>query len=225
MRASGNQSGEVRHVNQVERANFVGDLAHAREVDEARIGAASADDQLRLLALSDLLQIVVVDGLGFLRHAVGNDLVGLAGKVQRMTMREVSAMREVQSQNGVARLDDRGIGGHVGRRSRVRLHVGVLGAEELLGAVARQVLHHVGEFASAVIPFAGIAFGVLVGEDRAGRFQHGLAHKVLRGDQLQAFVLAALFVLDGLRDLRINFGQRAFHWICFHDCVLPWCTD
>ena len=138
-----------------------------------------------------------------------------------MAVREVPAMREVQSENGVAGLDDRGVGGHVGGGSRVRLHVGVLGAEELLGAVARQVLHHVGEFASTVIALAGIAFGILVGEDRAGRFQHGLADKILRGDQLQAFVLAALFVLNRLRDVRINFSQRPFHWICFHDCVLP----
>ena len=89
----------------------------------------------------------------------------------------------------------------------MRLHVGVLGAEELLGAVARQVLDHVGELASAVVALAGIALGVLVGEDRAGGFQHGFADKVLRGDQLQTFVLAALFVLDGLRDLGINFRQ------------------
>ncbi len=176
---------------------------------------------LGLLALGDLLQVVVVDGLGFLGHAVRNDLVGLAGKVQRMTVREVSAMRQVQSENGVARLNDRGVSSHVGGRTRVRLHVGVLGAEELLGAIARQVLHHVGELASAVIALAGIALGVLVGEDRAGGFQHGFADKVLRGDQLQAFVLATFFVLDGLRDLGINFRQRAFHWIYFHDCVLP----
>ena len=194
------------------------------EVDESRIGAAAADDELWPLALGDSLQIVVIDGLGFLGHAVGNDLVGLAGKVQRMAVREVSAMREIQAKDGVAGLNDRGVGGHVGGRSRMRLHVGMLSAKELLGAVARQVLDHVGEFASAVIALAGIAFGVLVGEDRACRLKHGFAHEVLRGDQLQAFVLAPLFVFDGLRNFRINFRQRPLHRIYVHDSVLPACT-
>src|ERR1035438_4178747 len=108
-----------------------------------------------------------------------------------MPVREVSAMREVQSENGVPRLNDRGVSGHVGGGTGVRLHVGVLGAEQLLGAVACQVLHYVGKFASAVIALAGIAFGVLVGEDGASRLQLGLADKVFRSDKLQAFVLAA----------------------------------
>ena len=191
----------------IERANLVGNLAHAREVDDARIGAAAADDQLGLLALGNLLQFVVVDGFGFLGHAVGDDLVGLAGEVQLMSVREVAAVREVQAQDGVAGLDDGRIGRHVGRRAGVRLHVGVLGAEELLGAIARQVLHHVGELASAVVALAGIAFGVLVGEDRARGFQHGFADEVFGGDQLQAFVLAAFFVLDGIGYFGINFRQ------------------
>ena len=33
MHASGDQSGEVRHVHQVDGADFVGDLAHAGEVE------------------------------------------------------------------------------------------------------------------------------------------------------------------------------------------------
>ncbi len=219
MRASGNQSGEVRHVDQVQRANFVGDLAHAREVDDARIRAAAADDQLRPLALGNLFQLVVIDGLGFFGHAVGNDLVGLAGEVQRMSVREVSAVRQVQAQDGVAGLDDGCVRRHVRGRAGVRLHVGVLGAEQLLGAVARQVLDHIGELASPVIALAGIAFGILVGEDRARRLQHGFAHKVFRGDQLQPFMLTALFVLDRLRDIGISFRQRTLHRIVIHDSV------
>jgi hypothetical protein len=95
----------------------------------------------------------------------------------------------------------------------------MLGAKELFGTVARQVLHYVGILASAVIALAGIAFGILIGEDRAGRFQHGLAHKVFRGDQLQTFVLTALFIFDSLRDLRVGFRQRTFQRIVSHDLV------
>ena len=107
--------------------------------------------------------------------------------------------------------DDGGVGGHVGRGAGVRLDVGVLGAEELLGALAGEVLDHVGEFASAVVALAGIAFGILVGEDRAGGFEHGLADKVLRGDQLETFVLAVLLVGNGLGDLGVHRTERTRH--------------
>ena len=89
------------------------------------------------------------------------------------------------------------VGGLIGLRSGVRLHVDVFGAEELLGAVARQVLDDVGEFAAAVVALAGIAFGVLVGEDAAGGFEHRFGGEVLAGDQLELGVLALGFVLDG----------------------------
>ena len=214
------KSGKVRHVDQVDRAHFVGNLPHAGEVDDARISAAAADDQLRPLALGNLLQLVVIDGLGFFGNAVGNDLVGLAGEVQRMSVRKVTAVREIQSQHGIARLNHRSVRRHVGGRAGVRLHVGMLGAEELFGAIARQILHHVGELASAVVTLTGISLGILVGEDRAHRLQHGLAHEILRGDQLQPFMLPPLFVFDGFGNLRIDFRQRALHRIAIHDSVL-----
>src|SRR3974390_2555336 len=75
MYAAGNQSGEVRHVHQVERTDLVGDLAHAGGGDEAGIRAAATDDELRAMFFRQLLDFVVVDGLGFLGHAVRHDLV------------------------------------------------------------------------------------------------------------------------------------------------------
>ena len=49
----------------------------------------------------------------------------------------------------------------------------------------------VDELAAAVVALARIAFGVLVGQHRAGGFEHGAADEVLRGDQLEAVVLPA----------------------------------
>ena len=126
-----------------------------------------------------------------------------------MTVGEMSAMGEVQSENGIARLQHGCIGFHVGLRSRMRLHVGVFGAEELFGAVARQVLDHVGVLASAVVALAGIAFRIFVGEYRAHRFEHRFANEILGGDQLQSVVLAAGFVVDGGGNIGIGSRQRA----------------
>jgi hypothetical protein len=84
-------------------------------------------------------------------------------------------------------------------------------AEQFLGAIARQVFDDIGPFAAAVVAFAGIAFGVLVGEDAAGGFQHGLRDEVLAGDQFQLRVLALGFVENGLIDIGIHLGQRPRH--------------
>src|ERR1051326_302451 len=113
-----------------------------------------------------------------------------------MPMGEMPTMRQVQSENSVARLDDCSIRRHVRLRSRMWLHVRVLRAEQLLRTVACQVLDNVGIFASAVISLSRIPLGVLVRKHRAHGFKDGFADKVLRRDEFQALMLAANFVVD-----------------------------
>ena len=151
MDAAGDEAGEVGHVDDEQRAGLVGDVAHAGEVEDARIGAASADDDLGLFAQGDGFELVVVDGFGVFADVVGDDLVELAGEVELVAVGEVAAVGEVEAEDGVAGLEDGHVGGGVGLRAGVGLHVGVLGAEELFGAVAGEVLDDVGEFASAVV--------------------------------------------------------------------------
>ncbi len=78
MHAACDQAGKVRHVHQIERANFVGDLPHAREINDARISAAAADNHLGTFFLGKLFQVIVIDGLGFLGYAVGDDAISLS---------------------------------------------------------------------------------------------------------------------------------------------------
>ncbi len=132
-----------------------------------------------------------------------------------MAVRQVAAVRQIHAHDGVAGLQHGRVGGLIGLRSGMRLHVGMLGAEQLLGAVARQVLHDVGELAAAVIALAGIAFGVLVGEHAAGGFEHRFGGEVLAGDQLQTGVLALRFVLDRLVNFGVHLGKRSGHALLF----------
>src|SRR5947199_4209401 len=126
-----------------------------------------------------------------------------------MTVREVAAMREVETKYGIAWLQHSRIGFHVGLRSRVGLHISVLGAEKFFGALARQILHNVSEFTTPVIAFARISFGVFIREHRAHGFQHCFADEVLRGDQLQALVLPPDFVVYRVRHLRSTSNSGA----------------
>jgi hypothetical protein len=219
--ATGHQTGKVRHVHQVDCSDLVGDLAHPGKINNPRVGAAAADDQLRAFLLGELFQVVVIDGFSFLGHAVGDNAIGLAGKIQMMTMSKVSAMSEVEAENGIPGLNNRRVRRHVRLRPRVRLDVGVFCAKQFLGTVARQVFHYVSEFATAVIALCGIPLGIFVCKHRAHRFKYGLADEVLRGDQFQAVVLAANFIVDRSGDFGIDFVQRARHAVLSFHCAPP----
>ena len=97
----------------------------------------------------------------------------------------MAALVESHGEDRVARFQERLIDRHVGVGPTVGLHVGVVGAEERGEATPGQVLHFVDDLVAAVVATAGIALGVLVGEDRAGRSEHGRRREVLTGDQLQ----------------------------------------
>ena len=83
------------------------------------------------------------------------------------------------------------------------LHIGVLRTEELLGAVAGEVLHHVHILAAAVIALAGIALCVFIGQVGAHRRQHSIADKVLGRNQLDVLALTGQLVAHGCAKLGV----------------------
>jgi hypothetical protein len=83
-------------------------------------------------------ELVVVDPLVVLAHAVGDDGVQLAGKVERVAMGQVSTVREVHPQDRVAGLQQREVHRHIRLGAGMRLHVRMVGAEQLLRARNRQ---------------------------------------------------------------------------------------
>ena len=137
-------------------------------------------------------------------------------------MGQVTAVREVQPEDGVARLQQRHERSRIGLRSGVRLHVRMFGAEYLLRAVARDVLHHIGVFAAAVVALAWVAFSVLVREDRTRGLQYRARDKVLARDHLQAFVLAENFILNQCRNFGVDDGKRGVQVNRHITLILRW---
>ena len=118
-----------------QRADFVGHLAGtARSRSTRGYALAPAMISFGLCSRASRSQLVVVDPLVVLADAVGDDVEVLAREVERMAVRQVPAVGEVHAEDRVAGLERREEHRHVGLRARVRLHVGVLGAEERLGA-------------------------------------------------------------------------------------------
>ena len=101
----------------------------------------------------------------------------------------------------------REVDGHVRLRAGVRLDVRVLGAEERLRAVDRELLDLVDDLAAAVVAPPRIALGVLVRRHAADGLEHRRPREVLGRDQLDLAALALELAPEERRDLGIDLGE------------------
>ena len=124
-------------------------------------------------------------------------------------MRQVAAGGEAHAQHRVAWLQQRQEHRLVGLGAGMRLHIGEGAAEQLPGAVDRQVLRHVDVDTPAVVAAAGITLGIFVGQHRALRLQHGGGDNILRRDQFDAVLLAVQLGSDGGGKFGVGLRQRS----------------
>ena len=157
--------------------------------------------------LRDPQDVVVVDHVRLARDAVVDDVVEAAREVDLEPVREVAAVRELEREDRVARLERREVDGHVRDRARVRLHVRVVGAEELLRPVDRERLDLVDDLAAAVVALARVALRVLVRRDAADRLEHARPREVLGGDELDLVSLPLELAAEQVGDLGIDLRE------------------
>ncbi len=148
------------------------------------------------MLLGQALDLGIVDQ-ALLVDAVLDGVVQLAGGGHGGAVGQVAAVSQAHAEDGVTGFDQRQVHGRVGLGTGVRLDVGVIGAEQLLGAIDGQLLDHVDVFATAVVALVGIAFGVLVCEHRTLGFHDRRAGVVFRSDQLDVIFLTLGFLLHG----------------------------
>ena len=172
MGATSDQAGEVGGVEQEQRADLVGDGPERLRVEAPRVGRRAGDDQLRVVLERQVAQLVEVDPLVARRDAVLHEPVDDGAGVDLGAVGQVPAVVEAEAEHRVTRIEQRLVGAHVGVGPGVRLHVGVLGVEQRLGALDGDRLDLVDDLVAAVVPLAGVALRVLVGEHRADGAQH-----------------------------------------------------
>ena len=63
--------------------------------------------------------------------------------------------------------------------------------------------------AAAIIALSGITFGIVIGQHRALRLQHGLRDNILRRDEFNLMLLATEFFADGFSNCWISFCKAA----------------
>ena len=205
----GDQAGEVGHVDEQVGTHGIGDGAEAGEVQHLGVGGVAGDDDLGLVFLGQALDLGVVDQ-ALLVDAVLHGVVQLAGRGHGGAVGQVTAVSQAHAEDGVTGFDQREVDGRVGLGAGVRLDVGVVGAEQLLGAVDGQLLDHVDVFAAAIVALVGIAFGVLVGQHAALGFHDRRAGVVFRSDQLDVIFLTLGFLLHGGIQVGVEAGEGGF---------------
>ena len=207
MLARRDQPGEMRHVDEQQRADLVADRAEAGEIEVARIGRAAGDDQLGPMLLRQPLDLVEIDEMVVRADAILDGVEPFARLRGRRAVGQVAAGGEAHAHDRVAGLGQRQHHRAIGLRARVRLDVGEAAAEQLLGALDRQRLDRVRRPAALIVAAARIAFRIFVGEDRALRLEHGAADDILGRDQLDLGLLARQLGLDRLGDLGVGIRQ------------------
>ena len=131
----------------------------------ARVRGVAGQDDLRALRLGEVADAVHVELLGLAVDLVADEVEPHAADVHRRAVREVAAVGEHHARGPCRRsrrLEERAEHRHVRLGAGVGLHVRVLGAEQLLRPVDRELLGDVDELAPAVVAPAGVALGVLV---------------------------------------------------------------
>ena len=204
--ARGDQAGIVRHVDHEIRPDGLGHLGETLEIDLQRVGRSAGDDQFRLVLMGQPFHRVVVDGLVGVQP-VAHHLEPLARHVEWHAVGQVAAFGQAHAHDGVAGLQQREEHRLVGLRARIGLYVGILGAEQGLEPVDRQLLDDINVLAATVIAFAGIALGVLVGQLRALGLHHRWRGVVLAGDQLDVLFLAGVLKRDRGPEFGVDVGE------------------
>src|ERR1700736_2653420 len=97
MRAPSDEAGEVGHIDHEISANFVGDHAHAGEVEQAWIGAAAGYDDLWLLALRGGFAFVVINGFSVFANLIALDSVDFPGEVELVAVGEMAAVGQIEA--------------------------------------------------------------------------------------------------------------------------------
>ncbi len=161
------------------------------------------------MLFSLLRHVFVVDFTGLI-DTVRDDVVQLAGEVNRGAVSQVAALRQVHTQHGIARLQQRGVNSEVSLRARVRLDVRVVCAKQLFSTVNRQLFNDINVLATAVVALARVTFSVFVGQLRTLRLHNARAGVVFGGDQFDVLFLTYFFLLHSLPQFGIIIGNVHF---------------
>ncbi len=147
-----------------EGPNFVSNGFDCCVVNFTRVGTVTDQNHFWFVLEGHGAEIVEVNfsiGICFV-----SDKIKYLGHVgHRMPVGEVSTMREIHSQNSIARLKEGKIYSDIGWCTREWLYIDVLCTKKFLGAFNSKAFGNINEFTPTIVAFANIAFGVFVSQN------------------------------------------------------------
>ena len=179
------------------------DLRDALIIDQSRVGARAADDELRLFFACDLLQRVIVDP-SILTHTVENMVIELAEPVGRRTVCQMAALVEPHGKDLVAGLEDRRKDRMVCGRTRIALDIDMFRAEKRFRPLPCQPFQLVCDLRACLVAGTRKPFKGLIGENASGHFHDRDRHDALGCDHLDAGFLPGKFLINERRKFRIG---------------------
>ena len=117
----------------------------------------------------------------------------------------MTALGKVHAHHRVAGREQCEIHRHIRLCARVGLNIGKIRAEQFTRAAHRDILYNIHTFATAVIAFARIAFGVFVGQHTTHRRHYRGRNDVFAGNQFQISLLAGKFFAHRRTDFGVVF--------------------
>src|SRR5690606_10765595 len=109
------QTGDVRHVDEQQGTDLVGDGAETGEVQHPRVGRETGDDHLWLVLDCQALDLVIIDQ-AVLVDAVLHGVVQLAGGGDLGAVGQVTAVGQAHAEDGVTGIEQREVHRAVGGR-------------------------------------------------------------------------------------------------------------
>ena len=167
-----NHSGSMGHIHHKNGTHLVGNLPHPGVIPLAGVGGSSSDDELRLVLQSEPLHLIVIYQAGVLVQSVSHRLEQHSGHIHRRAVGKMAAVTQVESHKAVTRFQAGELHGHIGLRSRMRLHICILRSVNLLEAVDCELLDLVHNLTTSIISCSGITLGILVCANRAKCLKH-----------------------------------------------------
>ena len=162
MGTTGNQTGDVSHINHKYGADFVGNIRKDLEINRSGVSGRTGDQQLGLILLRHIPNLVIIDQAGLVIDIIRNNIIVLTGNISRTAVRQMAAVCKAHTHQRIAGLQERQFHSHIGLSTGMGLHIGKLRAKQFLCALDTQSFDLIHIITAAVIALTGQTFRILI---------------------------------------------------------------
>src|SRR3989344_7028158 len=209
--SAGDKPGEMRHVHEKVRADFVTNLAEMREVYRSWISGIACRYNLRLVLLCQSTDFVKIYEFVFLSYTILHGIIVPAREVHGMPMREMAAVVKAHPHERVSQPKEREEHRLVRRRAGIRLDVHVLRAKKFFRPLYGKRFNLVYVFLPAVISLSRISFGITILGRYGQCFKHRQRCYVIGGNHVQRASLLFQFFNVRRKKRPVLFGKMLKH--------------